>query len=186
MIGINGELLGLIYIALIVLTLCCFFWLAVSIRKKYTIGKVLSISIILFLSYPLLEYNYKAYTLKKNVENDLKTLQFQLNDNFEISLSSGSDDFLGKSQTTQIEISNEDKLKLINQIVKSKNYKELKNENEIRLEHEKTYLPKYFLNSKYPEYYSRKLQSNIENKHIEMELKIYIMGNLIELDKWEK
>jgi hypothetical protein len=93
---------------------------------------------------------------------------------------------LGKLQTIQIEISKEDKLKLINQIVKSKNYKELKNENEIRLEHEKTYLPKYFLNSKYPEYYSRKIKTKIENKQITIDLQISILKNIIEYDKWEK
>lgn len=186
MIGISGELLALVQLILIVLILCCLFWLVVSIRKKSTIGKILSIVIILFLSYPFLESYYKSYTLKNNVKKDLKTLKFQLNDNFEIPQSSGSDNFLGKHQTTQIEISNEDKLKLINQIVKSKNYKELKNENEIRLEHEKTYLPKYFLNSKYPEYYSRKIKTKIKNKQITIDLQIDSIRNILYYDKWEK
>ena len=186
MIGISGELLALVQLILIALILCCLFWLAVSIKKKYTVGKVLSIVIILILSYPFLESYYQAYTLKKNVKKDLMTLNFQLNDNFEIPQSSESDNFLGKLQTIQIEISKEDKLKLINQIVKSKNYKELKNENEIRLEHEKTYLPKYFLNSKYPEHYSRKIKTKIENKQITIDLQIKILKNIIEYDKWEK
>lgn len=186
MIGISGELLALVQLILIVLILCCLFWLAVSIKKKYTVGKVLSIVIILILSYPFLESYYQGYTLKKNAKKDLMTLNFQLNDNFEILQSSGNDNFLGKLQTIQIEISKEDKLKLINQIVKSKNFKELKNENEIHLEHEKTYLPKYFLNSKYPEYYSRKIKTKIENKQITIDLQINILKNIIEYEKWEK
>jgi hypothetical protein len=186
MIGISGELLALVQLVLIVLILCCLFWLAVSIKKKYTVGKVSSIVIILILSYPFLESYHQAYTLKKNVKKDLMTLNFQLNDNFEIPQSSESDNFLGKLQTIRIEISKEDKLKLINQIVKSKNYKELKNENEIRLEREKTYFPKYFLNSKYPEYYSRKIKTKIENKQITIDLQINILKNIIEYEKWEK
>ena len=79
-----------------------------------------------------------------------------------------------------------ERIKLINEIVKSKNFKELKNENEIRLEHEKTYLPKYFLNSKYPEYYSRKIKTKIENKQITIDLQIDSIRNILEYDKWEK
>ena len=186
MIGISGESLTLAYLVLIFLIIVCFFWLAISIIKKYTVGKIVSVVLILLLSYPFFEKYYRDYVFNNDLKKDLKTLNFKLNDDFKIPLRYGSHDFQGRSQTTQIEISYNDKLKLIDQIIQSKNYLELKNENEILLNHDNSNLLKYYLNCKYPEYYSRKLKSKIENKHIEIELKIYIMGNIIELDIWEK
>jgi predicted nucleic-acid-binding Zn-ribbon protein len=186
MIGINGELIAFLQLISIVLIICCLFWLAVSIRKKYTVGKILSIVIILFLSYPFLESYYKTYALRNNVKKDLNILKFQLNDNFEIPLSYGSDSFLGKNQTTKIAITAEDKSKLINQIVNSKNFKVINTEKKILLENEKTYLSQYFLNYKYPEYYSRKVKTKIENKQITIDLHVDIIENVIEYHKWEK
>ncbi|MEC5395325.1 hypothetical protein [Bergeyella sp. RCAD1439] len=115
--------------------------------KKYTIGKIISIILILLLSYPFFDIYYKVYFFKNNVKKDLNILNFQLNDDFEILGSVGSDNFLGKSQITTIEISNEDKLRLIDQIVQSKNYKELKDENESNIAYDKAYPPEYFLTS---------------------------------------
>ena len=120
------------------------------------------------------------------MKKDLNILNFQLNDDFEIPLSFGSEIFLGMSQTTTVKISSEDKLRLIDQIVQSKNYKELKNENDIRIEHEKTYLPKYYFNYKYPEYYSRKIKTNIQNKQITIDLQIDLLRDQLKYDKWEK
>lgn len=183
MIGLGSPLL--IYIVLIVLIICCLFWLTISIIKKYNIGKIFSIILILLLSYPFFDDYYRVYTFKNNLKKDLNILNFQLNDDFEIPVSFGSDNFLGKSQTTTIEISSEDKLRLIDQIVQSKNYKELKNENEIRIEHDKTYLPEYYFNYKYPEYYSRKIKTKIDNKQVQIDLKIDLLRDVLEYSKWE-
>ncbi len=184
MIGLGSSLL--IYVILIVLIICCLFWLIISIRKKYTIGKIISIILIILLSFPFFDEYYRGYTFKNNVKKDLNILNFQLNDDFEIPLSFGSENFLGKSQTTTVKISSEDKLRLIDQIVQSKNYKELKNENDIRIEHEKTYLPKYYFNYKYTEYYSRKIKTNIQNKQITIDLQIDLLRDQLKYDKWEK
>ncbi|MDY3319560.1 hypothetical protein PG637_09160 [Riemerella anatipestifer] len=184
MVGLSSPVL--IYIVLIVLIICCLFWLTISIIKKYTIGKIISIILILLLSYPFFDIYYKSYFFKNNVKKDLNILNFQLNDDFEILSSVGSDDFLGKSQITTIEISNEDKLRLIDQIVQSKNYKELKDENESSIAYDKAYPPEYFFNVKYPEYYTRKITTKIENKEIEIDLKIDLFRDVIEYSKWEK
>lgn len=183
MIGLGSPIL--IYIVLFFLIICCLFWLIISIIKKYTVGKVVSIILILLLSFPFFDNYYRAYSFKNSVKNDLKILNFQLTDDFKIPVSFGSDNFLGKSQTTTLEISSEDKLRLIDQIVKSKNYKELKNEKEIRIEHDKTYLPEYFFNYKYPKYYSRKIKTKIENKQIQMDLQIDTIRDVLEYSKWE-
>ena len=184
MIGLSSPVL--IYIVLIVLIICCLFWLTISIIKKYTIGKILSIIFILLLSFPFFDDYYRAYTFKNNVKKDLNILNFQLNDDFEIPVSVGSDNFLGKSQITTIEISSEDKLRLIDQIVQSKNYIELKDENESSIAHDKAYLPEYFFNYKYPKYYTRKIKTKIENKEIEIDLNFNLFRDVIEYSKWEK
>lgn len=185
MVGFGSPFL--IYVVIFFLIILCLFWLAISIIKKFKIGKIISIILILLLTYPLFEDFYSSYTFKNNVKKDLKILNFELNDDFTIPVSFGDDNYLtGKSQTTTLKISSEDKLRLIDQISNSKNFKELKTENEIRIEHDKIYLPKYFFNYKYPKYYSRKINTKIDNKQVTIDLQIDLLSDQLEYSKWER
>lgn len=114
------------------------------------------------------------YTLKNNIKKDLKTLNFHLNDNFDFQRATSSDNFLGKGMSVNITITNDDKLKLIEEIKRSKNYKNLNTETDMRFENHKKLTPNYSLNYKYPEYYSRKIAFKVEKTITKIDSKINI------------
>lgn len=186
MIGIDSNAIALIYILILFLILCCSIWLIVSIIKKYTIGKIISTLLILILLYPFFDNLYSAFTLKNDIKEDLRTLNLELDDNFDVIENSMSDNFLGKRVNPKIEISNKDRMKLIGQIVTSENYMELKNENDYQILRQEYYNSKLLYNFKYPYYYSRKINTKIENKLVVIDLKIDLRKDILEYEKWEK
>lgn len=184
MIGVGNP--AIIYLLSIILIVACVIWLVVSIIKKYTIGKIVSIILILLLAFPFFNNFYRSYERKNNVIKDLQTLNLRLNDKFNIMENFESYNFGGDLQHFSIEISDNDQEKIINQIVNSKSFQEKKNENYVFMDNDYNDNREYLLNYKYPQYYTRKIKTKIDGKLVAIDLEIGLKDNVITYSKWEK
>ncbi|MFW2136419.1 hypothetical protein ACK2M7_09100 [Chryseobacterium sp. TY4] len=168
MIGVGNP--AIIYLLLIFLIISCIIWLVISIIKKYTVGKIVSIILILLFAFPFMDDFYRSYERKHNVIKDLQTLNLRLNDKFSIIENFESYNLGGNMHNFSIEISNKDQEKIINQIVTSDNFQEKKNENDLVMDHDDKDNREYLLNYKYPQYYTRKIQTKIDGKTVAINL----------------
>ena len=181
--------IGLIYllIILIILTVCFLFWLINSIRRKNKIGIILPLIFFLFVGY-LFSLNYidEKKIANDDVKKDLSVVGLKLDDNFKI-LENNVSGMPERNQNTKIEISNTDKQRLITEIIKSKNYKDLKSDEDIAKDSEKDdrYTSKEILNYKYPEFYSREFYTYIDNIPTRFFLQINLKSNILEYQKIE-
>ncbi len=184
MIGLGNP--AIIYLLLIFLIISCIIWLVVSIIKKYRVGIIVSTILILLFAFPFMDNIYRSYERKNNVVKDLKTLNLRLNDKFSIIENFDSYNLGGNMHNFSIEISNKDQEKIINQILTSDNFQKKKNENYLFMDHDDRDNREYLLNYKYPQYYTRKIQTKIDGKIVAIDLEIGLENNVLTYAKWEK
>lgn len=116
----------------------------------------------------------------------MQVINLNLKDTFKI-LENDVSGMPERYQKTKIEISNADKQKLIEEIINSKNYEDLKTEEDIKKNSEKDdrYTSKNILNYKYPDFYSREFYTEINNIPTRFFLKLDIKSNELEYQKIE-
>ncbi|MCA4777813.1 hypothetical protein [Empedobacter stercoris] len=181
--------IGIFYllIILVILTTCCLIWLFISIKKKSKIGIIIPILFFLFVGF-LFSLNYidENTISNEDVKNDLQVINLNLKDTFKI-LENDVSGMPERYQKTKIEISNADKQKLIEEIINSKNYEDLKTEEDIKKNSEKDdrYTSKNILNYKYPDFYSREFYTEINSIPTRFFLKLDIKSNELEYQKIE-
>ncbi len=172
--------------------LLVFFSIAVGLfiyskEKNSKVGLAISIVMIVMVVLALLTNTIDELTIsKKDVINDLKYIDIELKDDFKIT----NNKVIGmpeRIQKTEIEISKEDKDRLINDIKNSANFKSFTNEQEIANDTESlpyTINGKVF-NFKYPKFYSREIFSEIENFSTRIFLSIDNNSNTLKYQKIE-
>jgi hypothetical protein len=175
-----GLLIGIVF--LIIFSLLGISLLIYSIRKKSRIGLLIS-TLILLISISFIFGNYfDEWTIKKSdVIEDLKHLNIQLKDDFEIS----NNEVTGmpeRIQTTEIIISNKDKEQIVNEIKNSKNFKSYSSLEEIV---EYATNEKQILNYKRGEFYSRELYSEIDNYPTRLIIYVYESSNKLRYNRIE-
>lgn len=150
-------------------------------------GIILPIMFFLFVGY-LFSINYiDGKTISnEDVKKDLKVINFKLNDNFKI-LENNVSETPERNQKTKIEISNTDKQNLISEIINSKNYENLKSDDDIRINSEKEnrFTSHEILNYKYPDFYSREFYTDIDNIPTRFFLQLDVKSNILEYQKIE-
>ena len=116
----------------------------------------------------------------------MQVINLNLKDTFKI-LENDVSGMPERYQKTKIEISNTDKQNLISEIINSKNFENLKSNEDIRINSEKKnrYLSNDILNYKYPDFYSREFYTEINNIPTRFFLKLDIKSNELEYQKIE-
>ncbi len=116
---------------LIILVIIFFFAILLFInskKKKSIVGLIVSFIIILGIIYVFLINNIDEWTIsKKDVIADLKNINLELKDNFEI-INNKVTGLSERNQETEILVSTKDKLVIIENIEHSSDYKDFKNE----------------------------------------------------------
>ncbi len=132
-----------------------------SKKKKSKIGLIISSLLLLLVTLILFTNNIDELSIsKKDIVSDLKHIDIELGDDFEI-ISNKVTGMPDRIQETEINISKKDKDKIINEIRNSPNFindaKELANETQSLSTSDKIF------NFEYPIFYSRETFIKIDN-----------------------
>lgn len=121
---------GLIYglIILLIIFIFSIIWFIYSRKKKSVVGQIISAILILGVAYCFLINNIDEWTIsKKDVIADLKHLNIQLKNKFEIT-SNKVTGMPERYQQTELSLSSTDKQNLLDNIKLSSNYKKFSTE----------------------------------------------------------
>lgn len=133
----------------LILILLILIWLFISFKKKRKLGIIISsIFFLVLISFYFSNEIEELKFGKKDVSNDLKNLNIIFEDDFKI-IDNKISGMPERYQDTKLLISKKDRNKIIYDIKNSKNFKKLKNEEEIINNSEE------ILNFKYPYFYSK-------------------------------
>jgi len=176
-----GLLIG--FLILIILIVVAIILLVYSLKRKSKVGLGCSTVILIFVILVFSANSIDEIMLdKEDIRNDLKFLNVELSEDFEIldNKITGMPEFF---QETELKISNKDALKIITLIKSSKNfvdYSKIKDNNQF-LSNSKSEIKNY----RYPEFYSREFYGEVNN--IATRFTIYIKegSNKIEYKKFE-
>lgn len=159
----------------------------ISKRTKSKIGIYISVFLFLVVISSLMTNYIDEWTIsKKDVISDLKNVNIELRNNFKITNNNVSG-MPERTQKTTIEISSEDKARIIEQITTAKNYKAYPTNQNISDDTEATSLgfSKEIYNFQYPEFYSIETYSNIDNYPTRLFVTIDKKRNIIEYQRIE-
>lgn len=183
--------MGMIFIYCLILLL---FYLSIGISlfiysrmKKSKIGLIISVMMILFVILVLFTNKIDEITIsKKEIITDLKHIEIELEDDFIIT----NNEVTGlpeRIQETEIQITQNDKNRIINKIKNSVNFKLFANEQEMfkDKETEQFGTSGKVLNFKYPEFYSREKYLKIDNISTRLFVSIYDNKNTLKYQRIE-
>jgi hypothetical protein len=176
---------GLILLLIISITAICFF--VYSRKKKSKIGQTISILILLLLSLVLLTNTIDEFCVsKKDIVSNLGYIDIELEDDFEI-INNNVEGMPERNQKTEIKISQRDKDRIISKIKSSINFKSFANEQELinDTDTEQFGTSNKIFNFKYPQFYSREINTKIDNYPTRLFLTIYEKSNLIKYQRIE-
>src|ERR1035437_7546777 len=180
-----GLLYGLIFLLLFLLAGIGL--LIYSRKKKSKIGLAVSIIMLLLVIFALLTNTIDEFSIsKKDIISDLKHIDIELQDDFEITNNKVTG-MPERIQETEIQISKEDKDRIIKQIRNSANFKSFANKSELSndTDTEQFGFSDKILNFKYPEFYSRETYTKIGNFPTRLFLSIYDNSNIIKYQRIE-
>lgn len=141
----------------LILILLILIWLFISFKKKRKLGIIISsVFFLVLISFYFSNEIEELKFGKKDVSNDLKNLNIIFEDDFKI-IDNKISGMPERYQDTKLLISKKDRNKIIYDIKNSKNFKKLKNEEEIINKSEE------ILNFKYPYFYSKGIFKKIDN-----------------------
>ena len=158
-----------------------------SRKKKSKIGLTIFVGMILVVILALLTNTIDEFTIsKKDIITDLKHIDIELKDDFKIT----DNEVTGmpeRIQVTEIQITQKDKDRIINEIKKSANFKSFANGQEMANDNDTEQFGtsgKVF-NFKYPEFYSRETYSTIDNIPTRLFVSIYDNTNTLKYQRIE-
>ncbi len=158
-----------------------------SIKKKSTIGLIISIIIFLLVGLVLLTNTIDERSIsKKDIISDLSHINIELKDNFTIT-SNKVTGMPERIQETEIQISQKDKDRIISEIRNSTNFRSFANSQELikdKVTGQLGTIDKVF-NYKYPKFYSRQTYTKIDNYMTRLFLSIYDETNIIKYQRIE-
>ena len=146
-----------------------------SKKKKSKVGLTISIAMIAIVILTLLTNTIDELTIsKKDIVSDLKYIDIKLKDDFEISNNKVTG-MPERIQETEIQITQNDKDRLISEIKNSANFKSFANELEITtdIDTEQLGTSGKIFNFKYPSFYSRETYAIINNIPTRLFVTIY-------------
>jgi|SRR5690554_3717492 len=158
-----------------------------SRKKKSKIGLTISVVMILVVILALLTNTIDEFTIsKKDIITDLKHIDIELKDDFKIT----DNEVTGmpeRIQETEIQITQKDKDRIINEIKQSANFKSFANGLEMANDSdtEQFGTSEKVFNFKYPEFYSRETYSTIDNIPTRLFVSIYDNTNTLKYQKIE-
>ncbi len=156
-----------------------------SRKKKSKIGHTISVVMILVVILALLTNTIDEFTIsKKDIISDLKHIDIELKDDFKIT----DNEVTGmpeRIQVTEIQITQKDKDRIINEIKKSANFKSFANGQEMANDTEQFGTSGKVFNFKYPEFYSRETYSTIDNIPTRLFVSIYDNTNTLKYQRIE-
>lgn len=158
-----------------------------SKKKKSKVGLTISIVMIAMAILALLTNTIDEFTIsKKDVVSDLKHIDIELKDDFEIT-NNKMTGMPERTQETEIKISQKDKDRLISEIKNSANFKSFTNRQEIinDTDTEQFGTSEKVYNFKYPEFYSRETYTNIDNFPTRILVTIYDETNTLKYQRIE-
>jgi hypothetical protein len=180
-----GLLIGLLLLVIFFLTGIGL--LIYSKKKNSKIGLAVSISMLLLVIFVLLTNTIDELSIsKKDIVSDLKYINIELKDDFKITHNKVTG-MPERIQETEIQISNKDKDRIINEIRSSSNFKSFANEQELAndTDTEQFGTSGKIFNFKYPEFYSRETYTNIDSFPTRLFLSIYDNSNTIKYQRIE-
>lgn len=174
-----GLIYGLIFLLIIsLLTIALFIY---SIKKKLIIGKIISVLLIVGIASCFLTNNIDEWTISnKEVITDLHHIDINLSDKFKIT----NNEVTGmpeRNQVTEIIISEKDKLKIIEDIQKSSNFKDFKSRKEYLADTSLSLFNKegQIINYYYENSFHREKYSRIDNYPTQISLTINTQNNKV-------
>ena len=180
-----GLLIGLLL--LIIFFLAGIGLLIYSRKKKSKIGLAVSIAMLLLVSFVLLTNTIDELSIsKKDIVSDLKYINIELKDDFEIK-SNNVTGMPERIQETEIQITQKDKDRIISEIKNSANFKSFANEQELTndTDTEQFGTSGKIFNFKYPEFYSRETYTKIDNFPTRLFVSIYDNTNTLKYQRIE-
>lgn len=145
--------------------------------KKSKVGLTISIVMIVLVILALMTNTIDEFTIsKKDITTDLKHIDIELKDDFEIK-NNNVTGMPERIQETEIQITQKDKDRIISEIKNSANFKSFANEQEIAndTDTEQFGISGKVFNFRYTEFYSKETYSIIDN--IPTRLFVYIYDN---------
>lgn len=156
-----------------------------SRKKKSKIGMTISVIMILIVISALLTNTMDEFTISKNdIITDLKHIDIELKGDFKITKNKVTG-FPERIQETEIQITQKDKERIISEIRNSTNFKSFANEKELANDTEQYEISDKIFNFKYPELYSRRTYTKIDNFPTRLFLSIYDNSNKIKYQRIE-
>lgn len=159
-----------------------------SRRQKSKIGLVISIVMLFLIAFVFLTNTIDEISISKtDIISDLSHINVEIKDDFKITNNkvSGMPD---RIQETEIQISQKDKDRIINEIRNSANFKSFSNEqaliNDTDIAQFSTSIK--IFNFKYPEFYSRETYTRINNYPTRLFLSINDKNNTIKYQRIEQ
>lgn len=158
-----------------------------SKKKKSKIGLTISVIMIAVVILALLTNTIDEFTIsKKDIISDLKHIDIELKDDFKITNNKVTG-MPERIQKTEIQISQNDKDRIISEIRNSTNFKSFANEKELAndMETEQFGTTDKIFNFKYPEFYSRETYKKIDNFPTRLFISVYDNTNIIKYQRIE-
>ena len=158
-----------------------------SKRKKSKVGLTISVIMIVLVIMALLTNTIDEFTIsKKDITTDLKHIDIELKDNFEITNNKVTG-MPERIQETEIQITQKDKDRIISEIKNSSNFKSFANRQEVAndTDTEQFGTSGKVFNFKYPEFYSRETYSIIDNIPTRLFVSIYDNTNTLKYRRIE-
>lgn len=158
-----------------------------SRKKKSKIGLAISVVMIVVVILALLTNTIDELTIsKKDIITDLKHIDIELKDDFKITNNTVTG-MPERIQETEIQITQKDKDRIINEIKKSANFKSFANGQEMAndTDTEQFGTSDKVFNFKYPEFYSRETYSTIDNIPTRLFVSIYDNTNTLKYQRIE-
>jgi hypothetical protein len=158
-----------------------------SIRKKKKTGLVISSIMLLFVGFILLINTIDEISISKtDIISDLSHINIVLKDDFKITNNKVTG-MPERIQETEIQISQKDKDRIVNEIINSTNFKSYSNAQELINDYDNDQFgtSSKIFNFKYPEFYSRETYTKIENFPTRLFLSIYNESNTIKYQRVE-
>ena len=158
-----------------------------SRKKKSKIGLTISVIMIVSVILTLLTNTIDEFCIsKKDVISDLKHIGIELKDDFKIT-NNNVTGMPERIQETEIQISREQKDRIISEIRNSANFISYANESELSSDKntEQFGTSDIIFNFKYPKFYSRETYTKIDNLPTRLFVSIYDNSNTIKYQRIE-
>jgi hypothetical protein len=158
-----------------------------SRKKKSKVGLTISLIMIVLVILALLTNTIDEFTIsKKDISTDLKHIDIELKGDFEI-INNKVTGMPERIQETEIQVTQQDKDRIISEIRNSANFKSFANEQELAKDNdtEQFGTSDKIFNFRYPEFYSREKHTKIDNLPTRLFISIYDNSNTIKYQRIE-